>query len=486
MAEAFTTPKSIVVASERRDHPKSATENYRYVRKASQLMCTSSHAIKCIAILFALAWVTETKCFAQRTLAIRGAKLETIGKAGAIEEGVILIRDGKIEAIGKDVKIPLATQVIEAKGKTIMPGIVDPYYVITVGRDSQAGESRTIVVRGQTITLPGGPQSSSTSFTKIADSIDLESIDWKAARRSGITTMQLVVSGYGQSAIAQATAKAAQIVNADGKLLITVTNSTQSLDVLRNGLKGLGSIPSGGPGGPGSGLGRSGGPRPGPQPPSPQPPSPQPPSPQPPVQPTENLAANTGATQPAAVSPTQKLWTDVKEGKSSVFVNLNNAAAILHSLSATKESKQAKIVFIAVGSDLFEVIGDLDPKTHTAILSPRLDFLPNTRDRINIPNILNEKEMPFAFSLSLGQSEFRAQQDTPLFAVSTLVRSGLNRQKALEAITMVPAKLIGLENEVGSLEVGKKANFLILDGDPFGATTSIQRVYIEGKQIHEN
>ncbi len=446
-------------------------------------MCTSSQAIKCIAILFAFAWVTETKCFAQRTLAIRGAKLETLGKAGPIEEGVILIRDGKIEAIGKDVKIPLATQVIEAKGKTIMPGIVDPYYVITVGRDSQAGESRTIVVRGQTITLPGGPPSSSTSFTKIADSIDLESIDWKTARRSGITNMQLVVSGYGQSAIAQSTAKAAQIVNADGKLLVTVTNSTQSLDVLRNGLKGLGGIPSGGPGpgGPGSGPGRpTGGPRPGPQPPNP------PPNPQPPAQPTENPAANAGAGQAIVASPTQKLWTDVKEGKSSLFVNLNNAASILHSLSAMKESKQAKIVFIAAGSDLLEVIGDLDPKTHTAILSPRLDFVPNTRDRINIPKVLSEKEIPFAFSLSLGQSEFRAQQDTPLFAVSTLVRSGLNRQKALEAITMVPAKLIGLENELGSLEVGKKANFLILDGDPFGATTSVQRVFIEGKQINEN
>ncbi len=476
MAEVFTIRKSTVAAFDRRDRSKIEAENNGYVRKASQLMCTSSQAIKCIAILFAFAGVTESKCFAQRTLAIRGAKLETLGKAGPIEEGVMLIRDGKIEAIGKDVKIPLATQVIDAKGKTIMPGIVDPYYVIAVGRDSQVGESRTIVVRGQTITLPGGPQSSSTSFTKIADGIDLESIDWKAARRSGITTMQLVVSGYGQSAIAQSTAKAAQIVNADGKLLLTVTNSTQSLDVLRNGLKGLGSIPSGGPGGPGSGLGRLGGPRP----------SPQPPSPQPPVQPTENPAASAGAGQTTAASPTQKLWTEVKEGKSSLFVNLNNAASILHSLSAMKESKQAKIVFIAAGSDLFEVIGDLDPKTHTAILSPRLDLVPNTRDRINIPRVLNEKEMPFAFSLSLGQSEFRAQQDTPLFAVSTLVRSGLNRQKALEAMTMVPAKLIGLENEVGSLEVGKKANFLILDGDPFGATTSIQRVYIEGKQIHEN
>jgi imidazolonepropionase-like amidohydrolase len=51
---------------------------------------------------------------------------------------------------------------------------------------------------------------------------------------------------------------------------------------------------------------------------------------------------------------------------------------------------------------------------------------------------------------------------------------------------MMPAKLIGVDGEVGSLEVGKKANFLILDGDPFAATTSIQRVFVEGKQIYEN
>ena len=397
-------------------------------------------------MLLAFAILAENQCFAQRSLAIRNAKIETVSKAGVIEDGVILVRDGKIEAIGKDVKIPLAAQVIDAKGKTIMPGIVDPYYVVTVGRDAQsAGETRTIVVRGQTITVPGGPPSSSTSFTKISDSIDLDNIDWKAATRSGITTLQLVVSGYAQSVIVQPTVKSAQIVNQDGKLLVSVTNSTPSLELLRNGLRAPGS----GPGGP------------------------RPPA-----------GATPGATPP--VSPTQKLWTEVREGKSSLFVNLNNAATILHCVAATKESKQAKLVFIASGSDLFEASSDLDPKSHVAILPPRIDFVPNTRDRINIPKFLSEKEMPFAFSLSLGQNEFRAQLDTPLFAVSSLVHNGLSRQRALEALTMMPAKLIGVDSEVGSLEVGKKANFLILDGDPFAATTSIQRVFVEGKQIDEN
>lgn len=402
-----------------------------------------------LAILLFCSLAVENPCLAQRTLAIRGAKLETVGKIGTIEDGVILIRDGKIEAIGKDVKIPLAAQVIEAKGKTIIPGIVDPYYVIAVGRDSQPTESRTIVIRGQTITVPGAPVTSSSAFTKISDGIDIESIDWSAARRNGITTMQLVASGYAQSAIAQTTAKGVQIVNPDGKLSATVTNSTQSLDSLRNGLGSSGANSNA----PGSNRGGPIGPAP---------------------------------ASPSVVSPTQKLWNDVKEGKSSLFLNLNNAATILHCIAATKESKQAKLVLIASGSDFFEAIGDLDPKSHSAILPPRIDFIPNTRDRFNAPKFLNDKDMAFAFSLSLGQNEFRAQMDSPLFGVSSLVRSGLNRQKALEALTITPAKWVGIDSEVGSLDVGKKANFLVLDGDPFGSTTSIQRVFVEGKQIYEN
>ena len=66
------------------------------------------------------------------------------------------------------------------------------------------------------------------------------------------------------------------------------------------------------------------------------------------------------------------------------------------------------------------------------------------------------------------------------------LKSDFNRQKALEALTVTPAKWVGVDSEVGSLEVGKRANFLVLDGDPLGSTTSIQRVFVEGKQTYEN
>ena len=56
---------------------------------------------------------------------------------------------------------------------------------------------------------------------------------------------------------------------------------------------------------------------------------------------------------------------------------------------------------------------------------------------------------------------------------------------ALEAITLQAARLLGVDSSVGSIEVGKDADLVLLDGDPFDARTRIERVYIEGRLVHE-
>ena len=59
-------------------------------------------------------------------IAIKGGKIITITQ-GVIEDGVILVEDGKITAIGKDVAIPEGAQVVDAAGKTVMPGLIDAH-----------------------------------------------------------------------------------------------------------------------------------------------------------------------------------------------------------------------------------------------------------------------------------------------------------------------------------------------------------------------
>lgn len=63
------------------------------------------------------------------------------------------------------------------------------------------------------------------------------------------------------------------------------------------------------------------------------------------------------------------------------------------------------------------------------------------------------------------------------------IKSGMDPHQALQAITINPAKHIGIEDRVGSLEVGKDADIIITDGDVFESSTKVLHTFIDGKQI---
>jgi len=61
-----------------------------------------------------------------------------------------------------------------------------------------------------------------------------------------------------------------------------------------------------------------------------------------------------------------------------------------------------------------------------------------------------------------------------------MVREGMSRDKALEALTLANAKMLDLGTMVGSLEKGKDADFIILSGDPFSIYTKVEQTWVEG------
>jgi imidazolonepropionase-like amidohydrolase len=87
----------------------------------------------------------------------------------------------------------------------------------------------------------------------------------------------------------------------------------------------------------------------------------------------------------------------------------------------------------------------------------------------NSPALLHKAGVPVALSGGrlLDQARFA-------------VRYGLPPEAALEAITRTPARLLGLEGRVGTLEAGRDADLLALDGDPLELTTSIKWVLVDG------
>src|SRR5438067_10199061 len=108
---------------------------------------------------------------AQEQLATKGVRILAVSRA-PIDGGVILIRDGKIEAVGKDVAIPSDYRVIDAKGKVVMPGFIEAHS--SRGMD-QANE-----------------RNDNVPFLSVVDSIDPGQEYFEDCLRNGVTTVAIV------------------------------------------------------------------------------------------------------------------------------------------------------------------------------------------------------------------------------------------------------------------------------------------------------
>ena len=87
--------------------------------------------------------------------------------------------------------------------------------------------------------------------------------------------------------------------------------------------------------------------------------------------------------------------------------------------------------------------------------------------------------------VAFNTDDFITDSRLLLRAAAISVRNGMSREAALEALTLAPARMLGMEHRVGSLEAGKDADFVVLSGDPFSVYTTVDQTWVEGRLIYD-
>ena len=91
---------------------------------------------------------------------------------------------------------------------------------------------------------------------------------------------------------------------------------------------------------------------------------------------------------------------------------------------------------------------------------------------------LSRARVPIAFQ-SGGIDNLRGLLQEARLATS----HGLPYEEALKALTLYPARIFGVDDELGSLEVGKSADVVVFDSDPLSADAKAVRVYVQGRRL---
>ena len=92
--------------------------------------------------------------------------------------------------------------------------------------------------------------------------------------------------------------------------------------------------------------------------------------------------------------------------------------------------------------------------------------------------------VPANTSIDMGGISGRDLLSLPLEA-GFAIRGGLDERTALEGITVIPARLLGVDHRVGTLEVGKDCDALVTDGDILHYQTFVQYTVVEGKLVYD-
>jgi len=395
-------------------------------------------------------------------LAIRAARVE-LGNGETLKNAVILIEDGKIVTIGEDLPIERGIPVLELKeNQVVMPGLVNAYS--RVGMDSRG-------------------QSSARPWVKASDELYPPSLDYGRVLEAGVTTLGQYPAGTGIPGRAVVVrpkgATAEEMLLADPAYLkIIMASSSTAKGYISGGFKKADQW-----------LEKE----------------------------KKNKAKwekakekydkkkkewdkekddekkekdrekveklDPGPYKPIDPDPKAQSFLELREGTLKALISIRSAGDYLHLLDAIGEEEFSWDLRVVMtrSMDIYNVKEQIGEAGLRVVMEPEISLHPGTmRQR----NLSAELARAGAKLVLVPRSDSITSQKAWLRHVGEMVAAGLDYQTAIRAVTLEPAELLGVGDQVGSLEVGKAANLLILSGDPFEVGTEVEVVMLDGQFVH--
>lgn len=399
-------------------------------------------------------------------IAIRTAKLVTITTRD-IENGVLLIKEGKIAAIGKDVAIPKRAKIIDASKHIVLPGFIDSFTNLPAVEVEGIEETREYDEATSPI----------TPHMRIIDAINPENELISTAIKSGVT-MVLCAPGEGnllsgQSAFIQLSGD--RIEKMVLKFPVAVHGSLGEAPKLRYGKKS--QYPS-------TRMGEAALLR------------------QTLVDAQDYLSKITeyeeklkeyqqqekeGKAEPGkkpappAVNFKLQSLIPIIKGEIPLILRANRYDDILTALRIAEEFK-IKLI-LNHGANAYKAAEKLASKNIPVIVGPMTPYR-QTQETLGAiyenPSLLHKAGVKIAFQTGSAHNVGKL-----LYEASIAAAHGLPYEEALKALTINPAEIFGLADKLGSLEEGKRADIVIFDGDPLNSLSHLKMVIIEGKIVYK-
>ncbi len=386
-------------------------------------------------------------------VAVRNGKIMSPG-TGIMEKATIIFEDGKITAIGRDIRIPDGAMIIDAEGYVVTPGLVDSHSHLGLGPSGGITEDNEM-------SDPVTPQ------LRIIDSIHPEGVEphrfsFQDAVSQGVTTI-IARPGSGNVIGGQSAALKLTGKTVDDMILKFPCDMKMAMGRKSYGSKGMMPVTKMGT----AYLVRKAM-----------------------LEAQEyrdaweryrKKAEKDAEAEPPKKNLAHEAMMKVLNRELPVHIHASPADDIMTAVRLGDEFN-FHLLSIGHGNEAYKIADELAKRNVVVVVGPQMIVFDDDGNLINLADYLHRHGV----EVNIMTDADVVQQEFLRFQAAVAVKYGMEPINALKARTRNPSRLIGMEDRIGSLEAGKDADLVIFNGDPFSLQTSVLRVFINGKEVYTN